>query len=48
MNLFEDINVNTIHYKFDQNWINLTDTDPIVAFFYGRIEYIIYKYAYTE
>jgi hypothetical protein len=38
INLFRDININTIYYKFCQNWAQLTDTDNIIALFCGRME----------
>ena len=39
MNLFEDINANTIYYQFGQSWAQLTGTDAIITFFCGRREY---------
>jgi hypothetical protein len=41
INLFRDINVNTIYYKFDQTWVSLTGTHPIIASFGGRREHFL-------
>ena len=42
MNLFEDVNINTIYYKLSQSWAKLTSTDPIITFFFvdGEISFI--------
>ena len=40
VNIVGDINVNTIHYKFDQTLTSLASTNLIIVFF-GRREYII-------
>ena len=39
INLFENININTIYYKLGQSYTNLTGTLPIITFFYGWREY---------
>jgi len=41
VNLVGNINVNTIHYKFDQTLTSLAGTNLIIVFFLGRREYII-------
>ena len=33
-NLFGDISINIIYYKFDRTRTNLTGTNPIIAFFH--------------
>jgi hypothetical protein len=41
INIFGDINVNTIRYKFCQTWACLTITSHMIAFFLGQREYMI-------
>jgi len=43
INLFRDINANNIFCKLSQIWTILTGTDPIIAFFCGRMEYVLAK-----
>ena len=43
-NLVWEITVNTNHYKLGQTLANLTGTNPMVAFFLGRREYLFMVY----
>ena len=39
INLFRDINVNTIYYKYGQIEASLAHTIPMIVFFFERKEY---------
>jgi hypothetical protein len=43
INLFRDINANTIYYKLGQTWTQLTGTDTTIALFYRQKEYVSKK-----